>query len=129
MTDTIGDVRRFIRGFLSQHGQPVPPKTVASQKVHLEVWTVGPKRRAVGLEMDHDSLVNIWVTSSNVPTDLPVTVEVVRKTPKGRVWIDEKGKGANANLSGYDEFRTRPITRLVVATIPDARAILTHLIS
>jgi hypothetical protein len=127
MTESIDDVRRFIRAFLSQHGQPVPPKTATSEKEHLEVWIIGPKRRVAGLEMKHDGLVNIWVTQPNVSSDLPASVKVTRKTPKGRVWTDENGKGANSNLSAYDYFRTRRIACLCVTSIADARAVLTHL--
>ena len=127
MTDSIDDVRRFIRGFLSGYGQAVPPKRATSQKEHLEVWTIGPKRRVAGFEMKHAGLVNIWVTSLNVPSDLPVSVEIARKTPTGNAWTDANGDGANSNLSFYDGFPTRPIARLGVTTIPDARTILTHL--
>ena len=127
MTDSIDDVRRFVRAFLSQYGQAVPPKTSTSQKEHLEVWTVGPKHRVAGFEMKHVGLMNIWVTSPNVPRDLPASVDVARKTPDGRAWTDANGDGANANLSAYDDFRTRPIARLGITSIADARAIVTHL--
>jgi hypothetical protein len=127
MTTTIDDVRNSILAFMRAHGKPVPAQTATSQKEHLEVWTVGPKRRPAGLEMKHDGIVNIWVTSLNVPPSLSADVEATRKTPKGREWTDVNGKGANSNLSSYDEFRTKPIVRLGVTSVPDAIAILNHL--
>ena len=127
MTDSIDDLRRFIRAFLSQHGQAVPPKRATSRKEHLEVWTIGVKRRVAGFEMKHAGLVNIWVTNLNVPSDLPASVEIAHKTPTGIEWTDVNGDGANSNLSFYDGFPTRRIARLGVTTIADARAILTHL--
>ncbi|NDV52873.1 hypothetical protein [Salipiger sp. PrR003] len=127
MSETINDLKGAVRAFLSAHAQPVPAKTATSKKEHLEVWHVGARRRALGVEFDHDGLVNFWVTSLNMPQGLPPSVEVVRKTPKGKGWTDANGDGANSNLSGYDDFRTRPIARLGVTRIEDAKAILDHL--
>lgn len=127
MSETINDLKGAVRTFLRTHAQPVPSKTTTSGKVHLEVWHVGPRRRALGVEFDHDGLVNFWLTSLNMPQGLPPAVEVVRKTPKGNGWTDINGDGANSNLSGYDDFRTRPIARLSVTRIEDAKEILDHL--
>lgn len=101
----------------------VPPKRANSGKVHLEVWKT-KSGRAVGLEMGHDSLVNLWLVSMYVPKTLPPCVLVTRKVPKGREWTDPEGKGANSNLSAYDEFRTKPVSRLAVTTVEDARCVL-----
>jgi hypothetical protein len=127
MSEAIPALKGAVRAFLRAHGQPVPAKTATSKKEHLEVWHVGPRRRALGLEFDHDGLVNFWVTSLNIPKDLPPSVEAVRKTPKGKGWTDTNGDGANSNLSSYDDFRTRPIARLGVTRSEDARMILDHL--
>ncbi|MFX4300256.1 hypothetical protein [Pseudosulfitobacter pseudonitzschiae] len=127
MSETITDLKGAVRAFLRAHAQPVPAKTATSGKVHLEVWHVGPRRRALGVELGHQGLVNFWVTPLNIPQGMPSSVEVVRKTPKGKEWIDANDDGANSNLSSYDDFRTRPITRLGVTRIEDARAILDHL--
>ena len=127
MSETITDLKNAVRAFLRVHGQPVPAKTATSKKEHLEVWHVGPRRRALGLEFDHDGVVNFWVTSLNIPKDLPASVEVVKKTPKGKGWTDANGDGANSNLSSYDDFRTRPIVRLGVTRTKDASVILDHL--
>lgn len=127
MSETTTDLKGAVRAFLRAHALPVPAKTATSKKEHLEVWLIGSRRRALGLELDHDRLVNFWVTSPNIPRDLPPSVEVVRKAPKGKGWIDENGDGANSNLSSYDDFRTRPVARLGVVNVGDAEHILAHL--
>lgn len=127
MNETIHDLKGAIHAFLRTHGQPVPAKTAASQKEHLEVWLIGDRSRAAGLEFDHDGLVNIWVTSMNIPPNLPGSVQVTRKVPKGNKWTDANKNGANSNLSSYEEFRTKPIARLGVTSMTDADEILTHL--
>jgi hypothetical protein len=81
----------------------------------------------MGLEFDHDDLVNIWIVSMNIPTSLPETVLVTKKIPKGTRWTDADGNGANSNLSGYDGFRSRPIARLAIRSFDDAMIIFHHL--
>ncbi|MFC6198854.1 hypothetical protein [Ponticaulis profundi] len=127
MKETIDDIKAAIREFLRTYGQPVEAKTPISKKEHLEVWTIGGRYRAAGLELNHARLVNFWVTSMNIPPDLPNAVEITRKTPKGGKWTDANGNGANSNLSSYDQFRTKPIARLAVTSSADAFIILTHL--
>lgn len=127
MSETITDLKVAVRAFLRANAQPVPAKTATSKKEHLEVWHLGPRRRALGVEFDHDGLVNFWVTSLNMPQGLPPSVEVARKTPKGKGWTDPNGDGANSNLSSYDDFRTRPIARLGTTRAEDAKMILDHL--
>lgn len=127
MSETIQDVKNTIRAFLRADFNPVPPKTRSSQKKHLEVWITRQDRRALGLEMDHDEVVNFWVTSVNIPPADTETITVVRKTPNGSKWTDANGDGANSNLSSYDEFRTKPIARLGVTRRADAELILRHL--
>lgn len=115
-----------VRAMLRDGFHEVPAARPSSGKVHLEVWEARPGR-AVGLEMDHDAQVNFWVTRMNVPSELPTTIERSDKQPKGRAWTDEAGRGANSNLSGYEAFRSKPITRLSVTSEVDAQAILEHL--
>lgn len=124
----MAELKSFVRGFLRQHMEAVPPQRATSGKVHLEVWRSPGKRRPVGLEMDHDAQVNLWLVRMNVPQSLPASVAVVQKEPKGRGWTDAAGDGANSNLSSYDEFRTKRITRLAVASIDDARIVLEALL-
>ena len=78
--------------------------------------------------MDHDAHVNLWLVRMNVPQPLPASVAAVQKEPKGRGWTDAVGQGANSNLSSYEEFRTKRITRLAVTTIDDARTVLEALL-
>lgn len=119
-------LKAHVRDMLRDGFHEVPAARPSSGKVHLEVWEARPGR-AVGLEMDHDAQVNFWVTRLNVPSDLPTTIGRNDKQPRGRVWTDEAGRGANSNLSAYEAFRSKPITRLEVTTEADARAILEHL--
>lgn len=126
MTEAIADLKSRISTFLRINGQPVSTKTQTGKKEHLEVWLLAG-RRAIGLEMDHEGLVNFWVAVPNIPPSLPESISVTRKTPKGRKWTDENGKGANSNLSAYDEFRTKPIARLGVTCFADAQVVLDHL--
>lgn len=133
MTDTIADLKSFIRAQLGANCDQVPPKTATSQQKHLTVWTTRNKRRPIGLESGHDELVNLWIVSMNAPPTLPDTVKVTKKVWKGSGWQDkdpspgEKSKGANSNLKPFEVFNTRPITRLGIQSIDDARAILEHL--
>lgn len=127
MSKQIEDTKAAIRAFLKQNCRPVPPKTWTSQLRHLEVWETLCGHRAIGLEFEHGDIVNIWVTSLNIPAALPNSVKVARKTPKGSKWTDVNGDGASSNLSAYDAFRTKPIARLGVVTADDAEAILAHL--
>ena len=128
MSGDMAELKSYVRGFLRQHMEAVPPQRATSGKVHLEVWRSPGKRRPVGLEMDHDAHVNLWLVRMNVPQSLPASVAVVQKEPKGRGWTDAEGDGANSNLSSYDEFRTKRITRLAVTTIDDARTVLEALL-
>lgn len=134
MTDDIADLKSFIRAQLSANCDPVPPKTATSRQVHLSVWTTRGRRRPIGAELGHKDRVNLWVVSMYAPSSPPATMEVAKKVWKGSGWQDKdpdparRGRdGANSNLRGYDEFRTKPITRLGVQSIEDARVILDHL--
>lgn len=127
MSETIGDVEREVRSFLRTHCKPVPSQKESSRKEHLEVWITNTRSRALGVEFDHDSVVNLWVTRMNVPSALPPTIQAIDKEPKERGWTDDEGRGANSNLSSYDAFRTRQITRLGVSSVEDAMLVLNHL--
>ncbi|WP_417271112.1 hypothetical protein [Celeribacter sp.] len=136
MTDTISDLKAFVRAQLSAHCDQVPSKTATSKMVHLSVYTTRGRRRALGVELDHEDRVNLWVVSMYAPTSPPPSVAVTKKVWKGSAWTNKypdparKGRdGANSNLKGYDEFRTKPITRFGIQSIEDARAILGHLVA
>ena len=109
--------------------EAVPPQRATSGKVHLEVWRSPGKWRPVGLEMDHDAHVNLWLVRMNVPRNLPETIRSALKEPKNKGWTDDAGKGANSNLSSYTEFRTKRISRLAVTSIEDARFVLDALLT
>jgi hypothetical protein len=128
MSEDIAALKAYVRAFLRQNMEAVPPQRATSGKVHLEVWRSPGKRRPVGLEMDHYAHVNLWLVRMNVPQCLPASVIAVEKEPKGRVWTDAEGKGANSNLSSYEEFRTKRITRLAVASVDEARTVLEALL-
>lgn len=128
MTEDIAELKAYVRAFLRQNMESVPPQRATSSKVHLEVWRSPGKRRPVGLEMDHDAHVNLWLVRMNVPQTLPASIAVVQKEPKGRGWTDPAGDGANSNLSSYDKFRTKRIARLAVTSIDDARIVLEALL-
>ena len=117
-----------IREFLRQEFEAVPPKRATSGKVHLEVWRSPRNRRPVGVEMGHEGLVNFWLVRLNMPKNLPDSVSVATKEPKGREWTDAAGDGANSNLSAYEEFRTKPIARLAIVSVEDARFVLESLL-
>ncbi|MCP1168932.1 hypothetical protein [Limimaricola litoreus] len=128
MSTSLADLKDAVRAILRADFEPIPSARANSGKVHLEVWRSHGKRRAVGVEIGHDSQVNFWVVRPfGLPKALPASVERVDKQPKGRVWTDAEGKGANSNLSAYEEFRSNPIARLEVRSIEDARVILDHL--
>lgn len=127
MMSDIQSLKATLRAYLSANCDPVAPKTQTSRQAHLEVWKTRQGGRVMGLEFDHDDLVNIWVSSMNIPPSMPEGVLLTRKTPKGTKWTDSDGKGANSNLSGYDDFRSRPIARLGITSPDEAHIILTHL--
>jgi hypothetical protein len=128
MSQPIDELKTFIRAFLRNNMEAVLAQRANSGKVHLEVWRSPTKRRPVGLEFDHDTHVNLWLVRMNVPQTLPATVVAVHKEPKGRGWTDADDKGANSNLSSYEEFRTKRITRLAVSSIEGARIVLDGLL-
>lgn len=128
MSTPFADLKDAVRAILRADFEPIPSVRANSGKVHLEVWRSRGKRRAVGVELGHDTQVNFWVVRPfGLPKALPASVERVDKQPKGRAWTDAEGKGANSNLSAYEEFRNSPIARLEVRSIEDARVILDHL--
>lgn len=135
MTDAIDDLKTFVRGQLCANCDSVLPKTASSQQVHLSVWTTHRRRRAIGVELDHNDRVNLWVVSMYAPPSPPASVSLAKKVWKGSAWQDrdpvpgKKDRGANSNLKGYDEFRTKPITRLGIQSIDDAHVIFEHLFS
>ena len=118
----------FFRLFLRGRMEPVPARHETRGKVDLEVWRTPEKRRAVGMEMGHEALVNIWLIGLNVPRGLPASIEVVKKRWNGDGWTDDAGKGANSNLGFYDEFRTHPVARLAVTGVDDARTLMEALL-
>lgn len=127
MSDEIDALQDAVRRTLRTDFEVVPPQRATTQKVHLEVWQVRGRDRVVGIEYQPQR-VNFWVTAQNVPRSLPATIDREDKVPKGREWIGKDGKGANSNLSAYDAFRTRKITRLGVTTVAEAEFVLGHLL-
>lgn len=136
--ETIDDLRAYIFEWLRNHSdiEQLPPKKPTSRQVHLTVWQTRSKRRPIGLETGHASLVNIWLTTMSVPKGLPEDVDVAKKIWKSGVWVDavpdptRKGRdGANSNLKPFEVFNTRPITRLGIRRIEDARSILELLVA
>lgn len=128
MTDQIDDLKQSVRSILRDAFEPVPPAREASRQVHLEVWrTAQGRTRAVGLEMGHADLVNLWVTTMHAPPSLPPSILRADKIWDRDRWTDAGKDGANSNLKSYDDFRGKKITRLGVRTLADARLILEHL--
>lgn len=124
MSEEISAVKDHIRAFMRLNMDPVPAQRVTSGKVHLEVWRARGTGRPLGLEMDHDGQINIWLRRKDVPKTIPETVASVQKDPNGSTWKDVQGKGANSNLSAYVEFRGWKITRLAVTSQTEVSAVL-----
>ena len=134
----IDDLKTFVQQWLRAHPdiEQVPPKKASSQQVHLTVWRTRSKGRPIGLESGHASILNLWLVSMSVPNDLPEEVEVTKKVWKSGGWVDaehdpaRKGRdGANSNLKPFEEFNTRPITRLGIRRIEDAEMILERVVA
>ena len=132
MTDEIPEVLAFIQTQLRARCEPVLPKKETSQQKHLTVWQTREKRRPIGLESGHGDRVNLWLVRNQAPPSLPPSVEVTRKVWKDSGWKDEvptgKRDGANSNLKPFELFNTRPIVRLGVKSVADARLILDHVL-
>lgn len=133
MTERISDVKSFVRRDLDARCEPVPPKTQTSQQKHLSVWSKPMSTRAIGVEFGHEGHVNLWLPSMYAPATLPETVKVVRKVWNKTKWVDKdpilerKGRdGANSNLAAYDALKGKPLTRLGVHSIEDAKFVLDH---
>ncbi len=129
MSDPISDVKAFITAQLGANCEPVPPKTSASNKVHLSVWHTRGKRRPIGVELDHKTVVNLWIWASEAPANISGGVKITRKAWTGEKWASPDGKGANSNLRGYEDFHGHDLIRLGVKTQADAEEILTHLLT
>ncbi|MBJ6373396.1 hypothetical protein [Sedimentitalea arenosa] len=134
----IADLKNFIEHWLQTHPdiQPVPPKKTTSRQVHLKVWRTRSKGRPIGLESGHVGVVNLWLTRMSVPASLPEGVEITEKVWKSDGWVDavpdpvRKGRdGANSNLKPFEVFNTRPITKLSIRRIEEARSILEQVVA
>jgi len=128
MTEHPETLKDEIRQFLRLYLNPVDAQRVTSGKIHLEVWRAPDKPRAVGLEMNHPGLVNLWLARQHVPQALPASITRMDKEPTLNGWTDEAGKGANSNLNAYVEFRRKKIARLGVSSIEDAILVLEALL-
>ena len=134
----IADLKNFIENWLKTHPdiEPVPPKMATSRQVHLTVWRTRSKGRPIGFEMDRVGVVNLWLTTLSVPAFLPTDVDVTKKVWKSDGWVDavpdptRKGRdGANSSLKPFEVFNTRPITKLGIRRIEDARSILEQVVA
>ncbi|WP_143114979.1 hypothetical protein [Jannaschia rubra] len=134
----IEELKSFVEHWLRTHPgvEPVPPKKATSRQVHLTVWRTRSKGRPIGLESGHAGILNLWLTSMSVPADLPEGVEITKKVWKSDGWVDavpdpaRKGRnGANSNLKPFEVFNRRPITRLGLRRIEDAKMILEQVVT
>jgi len=123
----IDNLKGALRARLRRDFNQVPSSRDTSRKAHLEVWESKRGSRVLGIEFDHADRVNLWLPRLGMPRNLPPTIERVDKAPKGRIWTDVNGDGANSNLSAYKQFVTRPIARLGVKTLEDAVLVLEQL--
>lgn len=125
MTREIDDLREHLRAYLEGHPdiKPVEPKSGKSDKVHLSVYraTVG---KPVGIEFDKDTLQNIWLRASDAAGPKLANVKETPKQWNGVEWKSADGKGANSNLSAYDDFLGHDLVRFGVKSKDDADAIL-----
>lgn len=72
---------------------------------------------------------NIWVRAADAPK---VTLARAKKTEKqwtGVEWKSPDGKGANSNLTAYDDFLGYDLIRFGVKTEDDAIVFLEHVIT
>ena len=124
MSEDIAALIDYTRAFMRLNMDPVAAQRVTSGKVHLEVWRARGTGRPLGLEMDHDGQINIWMRRKDLARTIPESVAIVQKDPNGSTWKDIQGKGANSNLSSYVEFRGWKITRLAVTSQVEVIAVL-----
>ena len=124
MSEDIAALKDYTRAFMRLNMDAVAAQRVTSGKVHLEVWRARGTGRPLGLEMDHDGQINIWMRRKDLAKTIPESVAIVQKDPNGSTWKDIQGKGANSNLSSYVEFRGWKITRLAVTSQVEVIAVL-----
>lgn len=128
MTRSIDELRGFLRGYLLAHPyiSEIPSKTASSGKAHLSAFRT-KAGRPIGIEFDKDTLQNIWLRTHDAPK-APSSVKTTEKHWTGTEWKGFDGKGANSNLSAYDDFHGHDLIRFGVKSQEDALAILEHVL-
>ncbi|UWP96510.1 hypothetical protein K3X48_05915 [Aliiroseovarius crassostreae] len=128
MTRSIDELRGFLRGYLLAHPSisEIPSKTATSGKAHLSAFRT-KARKPIGFEFDKDTLQNIWLRAQDAPP-APSSTKTTEKHWTGTDWKSPDGKGANSNLSAYDDFHGHDLIRYGVKSKEDAVAILEHVL-
>lgn len=124
MSQAKEDRNRAVEHILEDGFDLVPTKSGKGRRVRLEVWEAKGSGAQVGLEMEHEAVINIWMKRTDVPAKLPANSKRTDKEPDRKEWTDERGDGANSNLSFYPAFVGHPVTRLGVPTAGAAGEIL-----
>ena len=128
MTRSIDELRGFLRGYLLAHPavSEIPSKTATSGKAHLSAFRT-KAGNPIGIEFDKDTLQNIWLRTQDAPP-APSSVKTTEKHWTGTEWQSPDGKGANSNLSAYNDFHGYDLIRFGVKSQDDALAILEHVL-
>lgn len=135
MSDNVDEIKTYVTARLRAACDQVPPKRETSKQKHLSVWTTRASRKSIGVELGHSDRVNLWVVSTHFALTLPASVDLTKKVWVGDGWKDpvpvggKKNDGANSNIKPFEVFNRRPITRLGIKSLEDARAILDQLLS
>lgn len=124
---SVEEIKKFVLAVMARDFTLVPTPSGKGDRVHLEVWEHRRTGLPLGLEMDHSTLVNLWLVRRDVPLDLPLSIGRTDKEPDGDGWTDEDGSGANHNLKHYPQFAGKPITRLALTNVRDAEDVLSRL--
>ncbi|UWP90194.1 hypothetical protein [Aliiroseovarius crassostreae] len=128
MTQSIDELRGFLRGYLLAHPSitEIPSKTTSSGKAHLSAFRTNAGR-PIGIEFDKNTLQNIWLRAQDAPM-APASTKTTEKHWTGAEWKSPDGKGANSNLSAYDDFHGHDLIRFGVRSQDDTVAILEHVL-
>ncbi|MBA84442.1 MAG: hypothetical protein CML60_04950 [Rhodobacteraceae bacterium] len=128
MTRSIDELRGFLRGYLLAHPtiSEISSKTATSSKAHLSAFRT-KTGRPIGIEFDKDTLQNIWLRIQDAPP-APSSTKTTEKHWTGTEWKSLDGKGANSNLSAYDDFHGHDLIRFGVNSQEDAVVILEHVL-
>ena len=132
MTERLSGLASLAARYLDSHPtiRPVAPKTATSMRRHLAVYQTD-NGCPIGVELDHDTLVNAWVPRDWVAVARLLGIQRTLKTWIGRPnapWQGSDGKGANSNLRSYDTFQGYDLVRFRITSEEELHLVMAEVL-